>query len=84
MKTNMKLYLWTDVYCDYTCGCAFAIAKTEEEAKILITKNIMEGTNSKPENWDHVHAITLRDLAEGTLEVHDLKKPFAFKIYGGA
>lgn len=27
-----KLYIWDEVLCDYTCGMAFAIARTVEEA----------------------------------------------------
>ncbi len=30
------LYVWEDVFCDYTCGIAFAIASSPDEARKLI------------------------------------------------
>ncbi|MHA1288106.1 MAG: hypothetical protein ACTSPB_11950 [Candidatus Thorarchaeota archaeon] len=30
--SEWKLYVWTEVLCDYTCGMAFAIARSKEEA----------------------------------------------------
>ena len=32
----LKLFVWDDVFCDYTCGVAFALAETKEEAVRLI------------------------------------------------
>jgi hypothetical protein len=36
---KLKLYVWEEVLCDYTCGIAFALAETKEEALELIDKS---------------------------------------------
>jgi hypothetical protein len=36
MRKNLKLYVWEDVLCDWTCGIAFALASSEAEARRLI------------------------------------------------
>lgn len=33
MDSNLKLYVWEDYGCDYTCGIAFALAESVEEAR---------------------------------------------------
>jgi hypothetical protein len=35
----MKLYVWEDVLCSYTCGIAFALAGSLEEAKNLVANH---------------------------------------------
>lgn len=37
MKTKMKLYVWTGFCSDYSSGLAFAIARTESEARKLVS-----------------------------------------------
>ena len=32
----MKLYVWDHVFCDYTCGVAFALAESVEHARELV------------------------------------------------
>jgi len=32
----LKLFVWNEVYCDYTCGVAFALAETKEQAEQLL------------------------------------------------
>ena len=36
---KLRLFIWTEFACDYTCGLAFAIARDEVEARKLIVKN---------------------------------------------
>lgn len=36
MKNRLKLFIWTGFSPDYSSGLAFAIAKDEMEAKILV------------------------------------------------
>jgi len=36
---NLKLYVWEDVLCDYTCGVMFALASSVEEAREVILSN---------------------------------------------
>jgi len=38
----MKLYIWKEVLCDYTCGIAFAMANSLEEAKQVIRDSVDE------------------------------------------
>tara|TARA_R110002124_G_scaffold280086_1_gene453153 strand:+ start:1056 stop:1277 length:222 start_codon:yes stop_codon:yes gene_type:complete len=41
--TNLKLFIWEDVLCDHSCGIAFALAKTLEDArKIIFSKSMQE------------------------------------------
>ena len=39
MKTKLKLYVWTGFSRDWSDGLAFAIAKDEGEARMLIEKH---------------------------------------------
>jgi hypothetical protein len=39
-RPALKLYVWTDVLCDYTCGVAFALASSVEEARQLVTDSL--------------------------------------------
>lgn len=34
----LKLYVWHEVLCDYTCGAMFALAESVEEARRLIVE----------------------------------------------
>lgn len=40
-EVKMKLYIWRDIRCDYTCGIGFAMARNIEEAREAI-KNVSE------------------------------------------
>jgi hypothetical protein len=33
---TLKLYVWEDVLCDYTCGVMFALAESVEQAREVI------------------------------------------------
>ena len=44
--SNLKLYVWHEVFCDFTCGIAFAMAESAEEARRLIAEGADE--------WEHV------------------------------
>lgn len=35
-RKKLRLYVWEEFRCDYTCGLAFAIASSEEEAQKLV------------------------------------------------
>lgn len=48
---KLKLYVWENYGCDYTCGIAFALAESEEEARKLIHESdrfVDERTLSNP------------------------------------
>ena len=41
IKRGLRLYVWEEVNCDWTCGIAIALAENEGEAReMLINKNI--------------------------------------------
>lgn len=63
----MKLYLWRDVLCDYSCGMAFAIA----ESSALAREHLVKETEFYAD-----------DFAREP-EVHELDEPFAAYSYGG-
>lgn len=42
----MKIYVWDDFGCDYTCGIAVCIASSLEEAFEIIEKKLEEDGNS--------------------------------------
>lgn len=33
MKRSLKLFVWEEVLCDYTCGIMFAVARNVAEAR---------------------------------------------------
>ena len=47
-QKKMKLFVWEEVLCDYTCGVVFAMAPTKEEALKLLKKELTkDGTSWK-------------------------------------
>lgn len=66
-KKKLKLYVWTDFCSDYTPGLAFAIAKSEEEAREMIKE---ERPYVRASDW-------------GELTIYPLTKKVAFSVYGG-
>jgi len=79
-QSKWKLFVWTDVFCDWTCGLAFAIARSREEA-IEILK----------EKYPELKIIGLREELENSepdiYELPGLKwleRPAAYLVYGGS
>lgn len=55
MVNILKLYVWKDVLCDWTCGVMFALANSVEEARKLIidtTPYDTEELEREPEIYD--------------------------------
>jgi hypothetical protein len=46
--TNLKLYVWEDVLCDYSCGMACVLAESEEAALKLLAE-------TWPDMWKYHH-----------------------------
>ena len=67
-SNKYQLYVWNEFNPDYTDGLAFAIARSEEEAKGMIAEEM---------------GFTLRERAWGSLSIHPLNKPVAFAVSGG-
>lgn len=73
MGDRMKLYIWHEVLCDYTCGIAFATAKSLAEARDAVIR-------SAKGDWrieSYARAVS------GEPEVIELDKPFGHAIGGG-
>ena len=68
--TPLKLFVWYDIRCDYTCGVAFALAENIEEARNQIHKN------SEPWEWDGYKGELMN-------EPKVYIDPFGFWISGG-
>lgn len=66
----MKLFVWEDVLCDWTCGMAFAVAKSVDDARTAIAKR--EG---------HATAAALTDKPK--VYKLDRKSPIGFAVWGG-
>lgn len=67
---KLKLFVWKDVLCDWTCGVVFALAKSEEQARQLILED--------GEDWEQ---NVLKSSISGSPEVYD--SPKGFHIWGG-
>lgn len=65
---KLQLYVWTDFEEDFTAGLAFAIARSEEEAKQMVRDDA--GWPDKERRW-------------GTLHVLPINKPVTFHVFGG-
>lgn len=78
-----KLYLWEDVFCSYTCGAAFAIADSKEEAIELISEHRTKwifGVNSENKIYKQE---TIDELLKEDCKEHNLDENFVFTISGG-
>ena len=66
-QTKLRLFVWEDVLCDYTCGVMFALAENVEQArkKILEHEDIY---SNPPELLDEP-------------KVYD--EPVGFAVWGG-
>jgi len=65
MDKDLKLYIWQEVFCDYTCGIAFALAHNVEEARHLI---IIESVQDTLNNWMEREGNTLGNGKIVTIE----------------
>lgn len=80
MPEELKLFIWTGFYPNYSSGLAIAVAETEEEAKELV----IEATNIEPDRCrDPEYGIP--NIEWGTLEVKSLAsgEKFAYGVLGG-
>ena len=80
MTEELKLFIWTGFYPNYSSGLAFAVAETEEEAK----KMVIEATNIEPDRC-RGQDYGIPKIEWGTLEVKPLSgiEKFAHGVLGG-
>ena len=91
---NRKLYVWDDVFSDYTSGCAMAFATSKEDA----AKQIAEAKNLPRDFVTYAGKLSTEEIAARRAEwvrndfnelmksdctEHELDKPFTFWMYGG-
>jgi len=69
-EKKLKLYIWRDIRCDYTCGIGFAMAYSAKEARQKIAES--------SEDWEWPG---YKYELDSKPEVH--KKPFGAWISGG-
>ena len=81
MTEELKLFIWTGFYPNYSSGLAFAVAETEEEAK----KMVIETTNIDTNHRDEDPECGIPPIEWGTLEVRSLTsgEKFAYGVLGG-
>ena len=93
----MKLFVWHDVLCDYTCGMVVVITKTEAEAVAVAMRQLMDddrtpwnlekrggeepGIDDWP--WKEVHEDLQAKRNFYTCELNDIEKPKVFYVAGG-
>jgi len=75
-QPSMKLFIWRNVFCDYHCGIAFAMAPTLEEAM-----KVLRSDPQFPANYCE-GLLTEDGLLDGQPpEIHD--GPAGGWVYGG-
>ena len=71
MKRKLKIYIWRDVLCDYTCGKAMAVAYDVDEARRIVYNEytryplgdpINEACQKLAEEWFPDSLLTIYDL----------------------
>lgn len=62
MKKKLKLYVWTDVFCDYTSGIAFALATSPDHARKLIARNYMPASQKTAKDRAYWRRIVNKEL----------------------
>ena len=92
MEEGLRLYVWRDVLCDYTCGVAFAIAPDADTARRLICeKYYADQPGAAPRvaaagKVAETFPASRFEIVFGGLKEDPLviEGPYAFYIYGGS
>jgi len=78
-STQLRLYVWHEFACDYTCGIAFAIAQNEEEAKdVILGRSTSRYTSQYTSRYIRTQLDNIRP------EVFELNSPVGFYVEGGS
>lgn len=51
MKRNMKVYVWDNVLCDWTCGMVVIVARDDDEANRILIEHGLSEYISYDGNW---------------------------------
>lgn len=71
----MKLYVWEEVLCDYTCGVIFALANNVDEARELVVKKY---ASCPGDEWEE---SSLMSPMQEEPKVYDASE--GFRVRGG-
>ena len=64
----MNLYYWSEFGCDHTCGVAFAVAETEQQAREIIMQRYYAETGSSDDD-EFVQALFQSEVEVLPVEV---------------
>lgn len=74
-EKKLKLYVWEEVFTDYTNGLAFALAYTKKQAAELVSKQM--------DSEKDPHSFYFRELMESKPRIFQPTHPIGFGVYGG-
>ena len=73
----MKLFVWRNVLCDYTCGIAVALATNVEEARSVILRDM----STKEQRYHWYQEELENEIAKPPDKV--VNRPFGIHCRGG-
>lgn len=80
MGDKYRLYIWHDVFCDYTCGVAFAIARSAAEARKAIAES---AAGDYPKDMrDYITRLALKELRDRP-KTRKVDASFGHRVCGG-
>jgi hypothetical protein len=79
-NNEMRLYVWNNVFTDYTDGIAFAIGTTLEEAAAAACKEL---NTYELEDYDFGNSGRVRELLDSPVQIFDLNSPIGSLCFGG-
>lgn len=74
-----KLYVWEDVFTDYTSGLAFGIGRSKEEAAHAAAKNL---NTEEVDSYD-IEEGKVKTLLDSPHKEFSLNAPIGAYVYGG-
>ena len=75
---GLNLYVWEEVLCDYTCGTAFALAYSLEEAEKLVSDYYNKGFGWTKEDGNYEIPYFVKKEKPKIYNV-----PVGYAIWGG-
>ena len=79
-NNEMKLYVWNNVFTDYTDGMAFAIGTSLEEAAAAACKEL---NTYELSDYDFGNSGRVRELLDSPVQIFDLNSPIGSLCFGG-
>ena len=79
--TKLYLFVWTNVFADYTSGMGFAIAENEKEAVDMLIKK--HGCYCSEYAGERYECDNHKDLRTVIPKVHELTERVCYAVSGG-